>query len=365
MLKTNHRQGLTGAWCLGLAVAVVGALTVALPPGHAAAPLSAAKRAKLDAVLNRIKPNGPGASVAVVQNGQVVYQANRGMANIAKRQPITSQTVFDLASCSKQFTAMATMMAAERGALSLRDDVRKFVPELPASKSGITVTHLLNMTSGLAIYTDVLDDFEGVDAAEVARKMGKETAMFRPGKRHEYNNTDYVLLALIVQRATKKSFASFVNDSIFKPLGMTRSMVLDDADRKVPGRAQGYTPDGKGFEAVQDDTDLVGDGQVFSTTDDLVKWDRALTRNSLVKPQMAKLAFTPGKLANGDEGDYGFGWFVAQDDETHYVSHEGNWTGTNSYISRDLNAGLTVIVLCNNDKGGASTIGEKLEAAME
>ncbi|MFN3431807.1 MAG: serine hydrolase domain-containing protein, partial [Candidatus Sericytochromatia bacterium] len=282
MLKSNHRKGSTGAWGLALAVAVVGALTAVPAPGHAAGGLSAAKRAKLDAVLNRIKPTGPGASVAVVKNGQVVYQGNRGLAHVAKRQPITSQTVFDLASCSKQFTAMATMMAAERGALSLKDDIRKFVPEIPANKGAITVTHLLNMTSGLAIYTDVLEDFEGLGNAGVARKMGKEKPLFRTGQKHEYNNTDYALLALIVQRATKKTFASFVKDFIFKPLGMTRSMVLDDASKTVPGRAQGYTPQGKGFEEAQDDSDVVGDGQVFSTTDDLVKWDLALRRNALV-----------------------------------------------------------------------------------
>lgn len=356
---------------VGVAVVVLAAASVFDPGVRAlAAPssLEAAAKAAAGKVLGRIKADGPGVSMAVIQQGRVIYKGHKGLANVDRRTPLNASTVFDLASCSKQFTAMATMIAAEKKLLSLKDDIRRYVPEIPVYDKArpITIAHLLHMTSGLAIYTDFMDDLDGVDNAEVARRVGKRKLNFPTGSKHEYSNTDYALLALIVERAAKKPFATFARDTIFKPAGMKRSMVLDDVEKSVPGRAQGYTPaKGKSFEACREDTDVVGDGQVFSTLDDMIAWDRALRQHTLVKRPMGQSAFVSGRTSKGKPTGYGFGWFVAQHEGVHFLSHEGVWTGTNTYVSRDLLEDVSLIILSNNDAIDAGALGTRMEEALE
>lgn len=350
---------------VALLVACVGAPTI---PAHAAGQLSGPVNAAVSRVMSHVRPDGPGLALAVVEHGRVAFEGTRGLADVARRAPITSRTVFDLASCSKQFTAMAVMIAAERGMLKLDDDIRRFVPEIPVYEASrpITITHLLHMTSGLAIYTEFMDDLDGVHNVDVARQVGRRKLMFRTGSRHRYNNTDYAMLALIVERAAKKPFAAFMREAVFRPAGMTQTMVLDDPHQAVPGRCQGYTP-GKGrrFEACREDTYVVGDGQVFSSLDDMIRWDQALRRYTLVKRETERRAFVSGRLSNGEETGYGFGWFVSQDDDVHFLSHEGNWTGTNSYISRDLVEDVSLIMLSNNDAMDTGNLSTPIEDAFD
>lgn len=354
---------------IGLAAALLAVCSWAPAlTAHAAGPLSGPVSAAIHQVMSHVRPNGPGLALAVVQRGRVAFKGSRGLADVARRAPITSRTVFDLASCSKQFTAMATMVAAQRGMLRLDDAIRRFVPEIPVYDASrpITVTHLLHMTSGLPIYTDFLDDLDGVHNVDVARRVGKRKLMFPTGSRHQYNNTDYALLALIVERAAKKPFAAFMQEAVFRPAGMSQTMVLDDPHKAVPNRCQGYTPGrGQRFEACREDTYVVGDGQVFTTLDDMIKWEQALRGNTLVKRDMQRKAFVSGRLSNGEETGYGFGWFVSEDDDVHFLSHEGNWTGTNTYISRDLVEDVSLILLSNNDAMDVGNLSTMIEDAFD
>jgi CubicO group peptidase (beta-lactamase class C family) len=224
---------------------------------------------------------------------------------------------------------------------------------------------MLHMVSGLPIYTDFLDDVTGIDNQALVAKVGARKLGFATGTRWKYNNSDYALAASIVQRVAKEPFARFMQAQIFGPLGMAHTLVLDTPGANVPERAQGYTPKkGGGFRAVREDTAIVGDGQVFSSAEDLLRWDRALREHTLVGPELAALAEASGTLDSGKQTGYGFGWFPYRDRGHVLVNHEGEWTGTNTYISRNLEDGTCVIVLANNDALGAGDLGTAVEQAL-
>ena len=292
----------------------------------------------------------PGLAVAVIRDGKFVFERSYGYADIDARTPITADTAFDLASVSKQFAAMAIMMLEENGKLSYDDAVSKYVPELQVYE-GVTIRHLLLHTGGLPDYYDVIDTSAGMptnqDAAELLGKMAK--ADFPPGERYEYSNAGYDMLGPIVEAASGMRFAEFVQQRIFTPLGMNNSRVHDDTLPVIPNRARGYEPVEGGF-ALNDYSALnaiVGSGDLFSTLNDLYRWDQALYTEALVSAATLELAFTSGTNHKGESLDYGFGWRTEEYAGHKRLRHGGSWVGFRSHIARIPDLRFTVILLSN------------------
>ena len=229
-----------------------------------------------------INDNGPGAVVGVARNGEVLFERAYGLANIALHHPMKVGAVFDLASCSKQFTAMAVMILADRGRLKFDDEVRTYLPEFPEydRKRPMRVDDLLHMTAGLPDYTDWFDSLESINDLDVVRAVAKKKLLFPVGSKYDYSNTAYASLALIVHRVSKEPFGEFLREQIFKPAGMVHTVVLENPKQVVEGRVRGYTVKKGEFKPARYDTCVVGDGQVMSCVHDLLLYDAALHREN-------------------------------------------------------------------------------------
>lgn len=324
------------------------------------APLADASQKICGLIARQVPPGEPGAVVVVARNGAIVARCADGYADVQQKATLGTESVFDLASCSKQFTAMAIMILADRGKLSFDDDARRYLPELATHDPPIRISNLLHMTSGLADYEKLLDHLEDKTNLDVLHAVASRPLLFQTGSKFNYCDTNYVLLALIVERVSGRSFAHFLKSEVFNPAGMKQSVVLESPGQRIEHRAAGYARDKGGtIKPSREDTCTYGDGQVMTTAPDLVKWDRALRNHVLVKPQTLALAFRSGQLSDGKPCGYGFGWFVAETGKT--VDHGGKWFGTSTYIRRQLDDGITVIVLSNLEQFPAKKVA--LEAA--
>lgn len=298
-------------------------------------------------LAQQIQNDGPGAIVAVARDGVVIGQCALGDADVGRKIPIDAETVFDLASCSKQFTAMGIMILADRGKLAFEDDARRFLPELVVREPPIRICDLLHMTSGLPDYEKLLDHLEDKTNLDVLNAVASRPLLFATGAKFNYCDTNYVLLATIIERVSGRSFAQFLQAEIFDRAGMKQSVVLEAPGQPVGHRAEGYSRDKQGaIKPSREDTRTYGDGQVMTSAMDLVKWGDALRRNIFVKPQTLARAFTSGTLSDGKPCGYGFGWFVSEKDG-RTVEHGGKWAGTSTYILRRFDRRVTVIVLSN------------------
>ncbi len=301
----------------------------------------------------------------VFDRGKVVYQGAFGIRSIDPIEPLDLNAQFRLASVSKQFTAMCIMVLKEQGKLRYDQDVRDLIPELPYE--GITLRHLLHHTSGLPDYVRMMDEtwkteLKYDDPAryisgneDVIKVLAERKAplAFKPGDHWEYSNTGYDLLGTIVARASGMSFADFAQRYIFRPADMSRTLMYDyilGRDPKMPDRAYGFqlgwdrktmTPaDGHYLNKA------MGEDGVYSTVGDLLKWDRALLTEKIVRSATLKEAFTPAVLNNGTTTDYGFGWFI--EDGGRIMKHSGGWLSFSTYIQRDVAHDKCLIVLTNN-----------------
>ena len=310
----------------------------------------------------------PGAAVAVVQDGEVVLARGYGMADLAHDAPITPETRFNIASVSKELTAFAIALLADRGELSLDDDVRTHLPELQIQQP-VTVRQFIHHTSGfrdtfalLALSGRESGDLATQDLAMdlFARQRGLS---FEPGTEFSYSNAGYVMLAEIVERVTGETFRDWMRDNVFVPLGMNRTFVADDHREVVRGRATAYEAEGGSYvEAVYPYT-AVGSGNVVSTVGDLAKWMRNLGTGEVGGEAVARQIRERGVLAHGDTTDYAFGLFVERrPDGVREIGHSGAFAGarTNLAYYPDLDAG--VIVLSND--GALNPVGMSDEIAQ-
>jgi CubicO group peptidase (beta-lactamase class C family) len=314
--------------------------------------------AAADAYLKKTYPaDQPGAAVLIVHNGKTVLLNGYGLADLEAKMPITPDTAFDLASVSKQFTAMAVMLLAERGKLSYDDDVVRWIPDLPVfdGPRPLKLRDLLNQTSGLPDYLGIFkgsdEEFAKLTCADVPRLLAGKKLRFPPGTEFKYSNTNYALLPLVVERASGKTFSRFMHDHVFAPLGMTSTLVADAVPYNIPNRATGYNKKllSTKFTISRKDGPICGDGNVFTTARDLAKWDQALSNVKLVRPATLAEAWTPPKLPDDKKTDYGFGWVVQTKNGKTTVWHNGGWSGTHTMIGRKLDDKLTVVVLCNDE----------------
>lgn len=313
------------------------------------------------------KGDTPGCALAVVNGGRVVYSRGYGMAHLEHGVRITADTVFNVASVSKQFTAASIALLARRGKLSLDDGVRKHVPELPAYAEPITVRHLVHHTSGLRDYTELIelsdDRIENVHTdGDILRILGRQKGLnFKPGERFLYSNSGYVLLGIIVERVTGKSLREFEEEFIFRPLGMSRSLLYDDRTMVVKDRAAGYVPaEGGGYRARASLWDRVGDGGMLTTVGDLALWDENFYAPKVGDSELITLLTTPGQLAGGGRVPYAFGLEPTRYRGLPVVMHGGGIRGFRAQMYRFPEQRFSVVCLCNNGGISPTSIVEKV-----
>jgi CubicO group peptidase (beta-lactamase class C family) len=324
--------------------------TLAAPQAAGAAPQATAA---CDAVLKRaVGPGGPGAAAIVVKDGKVVYRGAYGLADVELKTPLGTDSVFRLASVTKQFTSLAIMMLVDQGKIGLQDPIDKYLPGYPMQGHTITVEHLLTHTSGIQSYTDI----PGYMATKVQADVSvpqlvdafKDAPMqFAPGTRYRYNNSGYVLLGAIIEKVSGQPYASYVANHIFKPLGMTHSYYGTD-EPKVPRLASGHTNGGKPARPLSM-TQPYSAGGLLSTVDDLAKWDAALAAGRLLKPASFQRMWTPYKLVDGTTNGYGYGWQMATLRGQPTMEHGGGIFGFATYVMRVPEDHLYVAVLANTD----------------
>ena len=302
----------------------------------------------------------PGCAVGVTRNGSVVLAKGYGMADLEHDTPITRDTRFYLASISKQFTAMAVVLLAHDGKLALDDPIRKWVPEVPAFATPITLKHLLYHTSGLRDYFTLLAVSGWPSDGQLTEQqflelIGRQKALnFSPGDEFLYSNTGYVLLSIVVQRASGMSLRDFADERIFKPLGMTHTEFRDDHTTLIPQRAIGYQPTGSTYRISQPELDVVGDGGMFSTVEDLVKWDSNFETGWVGGKDGIALLEAPGRLNNGQRFQYALAQSIGTFHGITTYSHAGSYGGYRSTLLRYPEKGLSVITLCNTSAASAT-----------
>ncbi|HEU6451895.1 MAG TPA: serine hydrolase domain-containing protein [Gemmatimonadaceae bacterium] len=310
-------------------------------------------------------PDGPGGSVVVIQNGKVVYTRSYGLADVEEGVRATPRTDYRLASLTKQFTATAIMLLAQDGKLDYDDRVIDILPGFPAYGRDITVRHLLTHTSGLWAYEDFVPDTSTVQVKDrdvLALISRADSTYFPPGSAFRYSNTGYAMLALIVERVSGEPFARFLHDRIFAPLGMSGTVAYEKGISTVPNRAYGYSRRGDGYVRTdQSQTSAVlGDGGIYTSVSDLVKWDHALESHALVSAEARKLSWTPFVLQDGGKTSYGFGWFVDEDRGRTRLTHNGETRGFTNAIIRYPDQRLSVIVLTNVSNSAPWDVAQKI-----
>lgn len=330
---------------------------------------SADKTAQVDSLFApKITESTPGAAVVVIKDGKKILEKGYGLANIQTSTPIRANTVFELASCSKQFTAMAIMILAERKRLSYDDHLAKFYPEFTGPAGAVTVEQLLHHTAGLPDYMDAWNksDTKAPPSSRLMLELVAKNAKlrFKPGSKYEYSNTGYMLLAQIVEKASGKKYPEFMRENIFAPLEMNDTLVFDETKPKIAHKALCYAHEGNTFKNTsRSELNVVyGDGSIHSSVEDLFKWDQALYTEKLVSAATLKRALTEGKLNNGEGTGYGYGWGVGEFHKTQQVEHSGEWLDYNTEVLRLPEKHLSVIVLSNLGKFNADSIAHKIAA---
>lgn len=324
------------------------------------------KVATFDSFFHELSDRGQfNGNVLIAEGNQIIFHKAFGYADFEKKKKLTTKSVFELASLSKQFTAMAIMILKERGELAYEDDMNSYLPtQLPYKN--ISIRHLLSHTSGLPDYQELFeqhwDKTKIADNADILSMLAKfhPPVLFNPGESYKYSNTGYVLLASVVETVSQMPFDRFLKENIFIPLQMVDTAIYTkEAVKKIDNYAFGYmyslsdskyllTDDIPSKSYVYYLSGRFGPGRMSSTTFDLYKWDRALYTEKLVSKATLVEAFTPMKTTNL-QTDYGFGWHIIENDESEKaVFHTGTWGGYLNYIKRFIDEDKTIIILTNN-----------------
>ena len=320
---------------------------------------------KIDKIFEEFNLDTPGAAVAVFRNGKIIYNNGYGLADLDNKIPINNKTNFRLASVTKQFTSMSVLILEQERKLSLNDGLRKFFPLFPDYGKNITIKHLLQHTSGLLDYEDFIDDtstYQVKDKDVLSILMKQDSTYFTPGAQHRYSNSGFALLALIVEKVSGKSFDDYLMEKIFIPLDMKNSIAFINGLNEVKNRAYGYTKTDSGFVfSDQSSTSAVlGDGGIYTSIEDMFKWNMALNNSTLLSSDKQKEAWTKGIDRDGSEFDYGYGWRLNQIDGNVCQYHTGGTCGFSNVYMRFPNQGLSVIVLINIRDYPALDYGKKV-----
>ena len=335
---------------------------------------------KIDAIFAGVtSPDAPGLAVVVRQNGRTIFERGYGVRDLRTKTKIDARTNSRLASFTKQFTAMAIMLLVHDGKLRYDEALSKIFPDFPAYGKSITVRNLLNHTSGLPDYEDLMDAAEKVKGPtwspekqiqddEVLSLLKQEkSGRFAPGTSWSYSNSGYVVLGLVVAKVSGKSYGEFLRARIFAPLKMNHTIVFQKGKNEVMDRAFGHSKENNALKQTDQSSTsaTLGDGGIYSNLEDLAKWDDALRNHTLLGEKEMQPALTPVKLNDGSEphwpvepnGDnlhpgkpvsYGFGWFLDPYQGHQRMWHTGTTSGFRTVIERFTQGdGLTVTILCN------------------
>jgi len=313
------------------------------------------------------KSDSPGCAIGVIKDGKLVYKRGYGSANLDYNAPLSPESVFYIASTSKQFTAASILLLVKRGAISLDDDIRKYFPELPKYEAPITVKHLGRHTSGVRDYLELMvmtgrkpdEPFGNEEAVElIARQKGLN---FKPGEKFMYSNSNYVLLAEIVRRASGKSLREFADENIFRPLGMASTHFNDDRTAVVKNRVISYAPIGGGrFRQFVKTIEAMGDGNLLTTIEDLAKWDQNFYDNKVGGEIFGRQMLTRTKLDSGEEFPYGFGLVNEEYRGLKAASHGGAFMGFRTEMIRFPEQRFTAICLCNVSVANPSALAKQV-----
>jgi len=301
------------------------------------------------------KPDSPGCSLAVYRNGAIAYAQGYGMASLELGVPITPQTVFDIGSTSKQFTAFSILLLQQQGKLSVEDDIRKFLPEIRDYGKRITLHHLMTHTSGMRDYAGLFD-LAGVPEQNLTNDQDaldlivrQKALNFAPGAEWDYSNTGFFLLSQVVKRVTGKTLRDFDQENIFTPLGMRSTQIFNDHAQIVPHRATGYRYDdeNKSFGVEMSNFEQTGDGSVQTSVEDLLRWDENFYTAKIGGANLIRQMQVVGTLNNGEEHGYAAGLMISTYRGQPTVRHGGAWAGYRAELLRFPKQHTSVAVLCN------------------
>ncbi len=312
------------------------------------------------------EPGSPGCALAVARDGEFVYSRGYGYANLDYDIPITPRTVFDVASVTKQFVAAVANMLALDGTVSLDDDVRRWLPELPEHESPVTLRHLIFHTGGLRDYLNLFPlagagDYYSVSREQLLAMMSRQRApVFAPGERYAYSNTGYMLLAHALERAAGKSIGELARERIFEPLGMDGSRMYEDREEITPRRATGYHRDDAGNLRIVHNYnfEIAGDGQLYTTVEDLLRWDDYL--HGAEKPAIHESMLTEGTLNDGEPIEYAHGITLGEYRGLRTVGHGGHSWGFLTALRRYVEPGLSIAVACNAEYGDPGELARRV-----
>jgi N-acyl-D-amino-acid deacylase len=330
--------------------------------------------ARIDSVfVDFDSPDSPGCALGIVEEGRPIYARGYGMANLEHGIPLGPSSIFRIASVSKQFSAAVMVLLEEDGLISLDDEVRRHVPELPAYERPLTIRHLIHHTSGLRDYLSLMalagvgdDDIYGEEDV-VAALVRQEGLNFLPGERHLYSNSGYFLMSQMVRRTTGKTLREYAAERIFRPLGMDRTHFHDDHAEIVPERATGYAPREGGFRISMTRLNLVGDGGIFTSVDEMARWE-ALFQGALGDDH--PLAFLPdrmleaGVLSNGETISYAFGLGHGGLRGLPTVSHGGAFVGYRAHLLRFPGQAVGITILCNRADAVPGRLANRVGAVL-
>jgi CubicO group peptidase (beta-lactamase class C family) len=293
----------------------------------------------------------PGLALLVSRNGQAVRTEGYGLANVELKVPVSPDTLFQSGSVGKQFTATAVMMLVERGKIGLDDPLSKYFPQAPRWWKQVTIRELLSHTAGFGDYPQGFDFRKDYTEDDLLRIVAAIPAAYTPGTSWAYSNLGFLTLGILIHRVTGQFYGDFLQDNVFKPLDMSTTRVINEADI-IPNRASGYRlVDGhlKNQEWVAPMVNTTADGSLYFSILDVAKWDAALYTDKLLKSADLTQMWTVAPLRNGkpNSGHYGFGWFIESRNGHRVVEHEGQWQGFETQISRYVDERLTVVVLTN------------------
>jgi CubicO group peptidase (beta-lactamase class C family) len=307
----------------------------------------------------RVAQQIPGIALGVMRDGQIVKARGYGLANIELNVPVRPETVFQTGSVGKQFTATAVMMLVEENKVSLDAKIGTYLPGIPVTWKAITVRNLLTHTSGIGDYVSdentkpggLINLHADYTEEQIYQKVLTLPLNFAAGTKWEYSNSGYFLLGVLIHKVTGEFYGDFLQERIFRPLGMNSTRVISEADI-VPNRAAGYElVNGaiKNQQWVAPTINTGADGSLYTNALDLAKWDAALYSEKPLKRSSFEQMWTPVRLQDGEHYPYGFGWDVDQVNGHRLLEHEGAWQGFTMSISRYVDDRLTIVVLTNLD----------------
>lgn len=321
---------------------------------------------KLDSILYDLHINGEfNGNILIAEKGNVIFEKSYGFAELSTKRLLNTNSIFELASVSKQFTAMAIYLLSKQGKLNINDNISKFIPEL-SFYGDITISNLVHHTSGLPDYMRLFD--EKWDKSKFATNYDivkmlsehKPELYFEPNEEFQYSNTGYALLGYIIEKASNMEFEKYLEKYIFKPLKMKNTFVYRSRFRpkKVKNYALGYVSDSLGNNVLTNSfgktyytyylDGIVGDGMVNSNLYDLLKWDQALYSNKFINNNDKNIIFKSSQTMDGNLTNYGYGWFVDNNNEQGLiVEHSGSWAGYMTHIERYIDKEKTIIILQN------------------